>query len=395
MQPKTSVRQPVIAGARRQHLSALLRKWRRQPRKRSPLLFWTLLSLALLSDSGLLFVSARLLGVWESESPSADMAAWERLIDESRPFENTPARPALYSSLLAVFFFAGAAAVKLRWPLWRRRLLFAGMLSGLGCLGWSAALLGQAIRDGLLPICDGSQALLWPASLILGLGLFLAVLYRDAFLAFVASLASAIGFGAAIHWPLGLAEAWAGLPLALAENTSLRAHVLMLVSAYAALALAWSIAALTLVRVLLDAPSSERLRRLATLCLWPIRFGVPLLAASALLDGCRALEQGSARHGWNAQTLGTLLVLPGCAALVYAQRRGGMSSFRLLVCVVLGFPFLAMVWHTAALWDSGDLLFGSAFTAGAASCLAGLLSLSLATHAALRYYFGKQRILEV
>jgi hypothetical protein len=395
MQPKTSVRQPVIAGARRQHLSELLRKWRRQPRKRSPLLFWTLLSLALLSDSGLLYFTARLSGVWESESSAEGTAFWERLLPESQPFEYAPARPVLYLSLLTVFFFTAAAVVKLRWPLWRRRLLLMGLLSGLGCVGWSAAVLGQPIRDGLPPIYDGCQGMLWSASVILGLGLLLAALYRDAFLAFVAALASTIGYAAAIHWPLAFAEPWPTLPTGTADDGCMRVQVLILLSAYAALALAWTIAAFTLVRVLLDAPGSERLRRLAMLCLWPIRLAVILLAVSALLDGWRTLAPGSTWQGWNAQALGTLLVLPGCAALVYAQRRAGMSAFRLLMCVVLGLTFLAAMWQSAVRWGTGDLHLGSAVAVDVASCMAGLLSLSLASHAALRYYFGRQRILEV
>lgn len=389
MPPKTSVRQPVIAGARRQHLSELLRKWRRQPRKRSPLLFWSLLSLALLSDCSLLLLIIRFLDAWESASPAADSALWERF---RWPSEYAPAWPALCSSLLAGWFFAAAAAARVRWPLWRRRLLVVGLLSGFNCV---AVLLGQAIRDGLPPICDGRQGILWSASVILGLGLFLAVVFRDAFLAFVAALASTIGFAAAIHWPLAFAESWPTLPRGSEHDICLRMQVLMLLSAYAVLALAWSLAALTLVRVVLDAPSSERLRRLAMLCLWPIRLGMPLLATSALLDGWRALERGSAWHGWNAQALGTLLVLPGCAALVFAQRRAGMPSFRLLVSVVLAFTFFVMIWQIHVLWESGELQFGAALTVDVASCVAGLISLSLVAHAALRYYFGKQRILEV
>jgi len=55
MRPKTSVRQPIIAATRPRHLSDLLRSWRRQPRKRSPLLFWTLLILAVTMDTAIRF----------------------------------------------------------------------------------------------------------------------------------------------------------------------------------------------------------------------------------------------------------------------------------------------------------------------------------------------------
>ncbi len=395
MHPKTSVRQPVIAGARRQHLSELLRKWRRQPRKRSPLLFWTLLSFALMSDGGLLFLMSGLLDVWESVCPAGDSTVWEWLTWEGLPTRHGPALLPLYSSLVAVCFFTAAAVMRLRWPLWRRRLLLVGLLSGFASLTWSASFLGQAFQEGVPPIYDGIQGMLWTAAVVMGLGLILAVLFRDAFLAFVAAVSASIGFLAANCWPLAFTEAWPSLPHEIADDTCLRMQVLILLSAYAALALAWGTAALTLVRILLDEPSSERLRRLATLCLWPIRLGVLLLAASALLDGWRLLDRGFAWHGWSVQAVGTLLVLPSCVALVYAQRRGGMPPLRLLTTVVLGLASLAMMWQSTMLWESGDLHIGSAGAAEAAIILAGLLPLSLTTHAALRYYFGKRRILEV
>jgi hypothetical protein len=169
----------------------------------------------------------------------------------------------------------------------------------------------------------------------------------------------------------------------------------MLLSGYAALALAWSIAALTLVRILFDEPSSERLRRLAALCLWTLRLGVLLVAASALLDGWRGLDRGFAWYGWNAQALGTRFVLPGCAALLWFGRRGTMPPLRLLISAVLGLTLVAMIGmigSSVVFGRSGVLRFDATETV---SYLAGLFSVSLATHAALRYYFGKQRILEV
>jgi hypothetical protein len=172
-------------------------------------------------------------------------------------------------------------------------------------------------------------------------------------------------------------------------------QVLILLSAYAALTLAWSTAALTLTRIVLAEPSSERVRRLASVCLWPIHLGVVLLAASALLDGWRALQLGAAWHRWNAQAMGTLLVLPGCAALLYARRRGVVPPLRLLTAVLLGSTFLVMLGHFAERWGAGELRVDSALAADAGYCLAGLFSLSLAAHASLRYYFGKQRIFEV
>ncbi|GEM_PF-3388595 len=396
MQPRTSVRQPIIAGARQQHLSELLRQWRRQPRKRAPLLFWTLILLALMSDSGLLVLITRFLGVWGSSALPIECLAYE-----DRPREHLAARQALYWSLLTAGFFMAAAVFRLRRPQWRRHFLFAGLLAGLGCLGWSAAaLLGQAIPEGAAPLGTASQGILWSAALVMGLGLFFAVLFRDTFLALTGALVSGLGFLAAHHWPLACAGPWPPLLQGIVGDSYLYVPVLLLLSAYAVLALAWGTAALMLAQIVGTAPSSERLHRLAALCLWSIRLAVLLLTASALLDGWRTLShlldptQNGEMPGWNAQALGTFLVLPSCIALLYARWRGWLPPFHLLAAVVLGFAFVAMMGQVIARWRAGDLTIDTALAADIGFYEAGLFSLSLAVHAALRYYFGKQRILE-
>jgi hypothetical protein len=397
MQPRTSVRQPVIAGARRQQLSELLRQWRQQPRKRSPLLFWALLSLVLMSDGGLLFLATRLVGVWGFSLPPV-----ERLAYEYHPRESVVARQALYLSLLAAGFFAAAAAVRLRRPQWRRRLLLAGVMAGLGCVGWSASsLFGQTIPEGTPLVGDGNQVFLWPAVGVMVLGLLLALLFRNDFLALTGALVSSLGFLVASCWPAVFAELWPPLSHGSAGDICLNMQVVMLLSASAALALAWGTVALTLAGVLLAAPSNERLRRSATLSLWLIHLAVLFLAASALLDGWRAIpgffdpSLRTGTRGWSAQALGTLLVLPGCIALIYARRRGWLPPFRWLAALMLGFTFLAMGGHLAVLWGTGNLHLDSALSADIGFYVVGLFSLSLTTHAALRFYFGKQHIAEV
>ncbi|MHB1426466.1 MAG: hypothetical protein ACYC3I_25170, partial [Gemmataceae bacterium] len=598
MRPRTSVRQPVIAGVGRRQLSEMLRRWRRQPRKRSLLLFWILLALGLVSDSTLLLLGSRLLGVSDSSPPverrihvpyASDADLWEPLrpcvvrvegrarlfesfcgeavkritgaecfegrdplpvvvswmldgeanslkwdeypllrcedadlrailygegrgpsrmtraeqrhgryvepmtVSSSRSFRKilrgartkhglrlspverqavelqkrltlfqqirsgrviasgaemrtargalreayqsgdkelfaaalsdfleasrrdlgvqedsgelrrltweswlhdyAPVRQALYWSLLAVGFLAAAALVRTRRPRLHRGFFAAGLLACLGCLGWAAAgIIGQALRDGV-PLRDGSQGVLWWACVVLVLGLVLTVLFRDAFVAWTAALLSSGGFLAASRWSLAILEPWPSALEGTANTIGLDLPVLILLSAYAALALAWSVASLTLARVLLASPSSERLRRLTTLCVGSIRLGIVLLTASALLECCRGLEQGFSWRGWNAQAIGTFVVLPGCAALVHARRRGWLQPFSLLVGVVLGLTFLAMIGHSVWRGGIGETHPASALAGEPWLLLAGLFQISLAAHAALRYYFSKQRIL--
>lgn len=604
MRPKTSVRQPIIAGASKQRLSEMLRRWRRQPRKRSLLLFWIFLSLALISDSLLLVLGARLVGGWQlpTAAPAerhiyvpyaVDAALWEPLrhwviradgrtqlfesfcrkavreitgdehfegydplvvavswwldsgadalkwndypclrcedaelravlyrekrnpsclsrreqlhgryvepsvVSSSASFHDIlrnvriaagnlrlsslerkavalqnrlqrfqqirrgcfvggnraetetaraalvqeyqsenpdyfaaaltdfiaasrqtrgadedprdsrrfaceawlnkyrPAQMAAYLSLLAAGLFAAAAIVRIRRPRWRRGLLLAGCCACLGCLGWAAvAIVCGAIREGAL-VSAGGQGLLWSAFVVLGLSLFLALRGRDAFLAFTGTLASSGGLLLANRWPPVFAEYWPSVPEGMTTDPWLRLQVLLLVSAYATLALAWALAALTLARMLLAALSGERVRELAAICLRLLRIGVALLTASALLDACRALGQGAAWRGWNAQALGTLLVLPGCAALVYVRRRGWIQPFALLFSIVFGLTLTAMMWQTVHSGEIASLHLGDALAVEGWLFAAGFVSISVAAHAALRYYFGRQRILDV
>lgn len=143
----------------------------------------------------------------------------------------------------------------------------------------------------------------------------------------------------------------------------------LLLSANVALALAWGVAFLTLARLALSALSGEYLRRLATLCICFVSLGATLWTASAI-----------------RQTQSALFVLPGFALLGYAWRRGWIAPFRLLAGVLLGLAIVAMIGHGAVYWPIRGTPRDVAFH------LAGLLQLSLVAHAALRYYFGRQRI---
>jgi hypothetical protein len=166
-------------------------------------------------------------------------------------------------------------------------------------------------------------------------------------------------------------------------------QALTLISAYAALALGWGIAVLTLARMVLVPPTTERLRDLAKLSARSLGIAVILLAASAVLDGFRARVLSDPWRGWNAQAMGILLALPCCAALLYARFRSWIQSFGLLIGTMLVFTLILMGWYPALLREGGEGLHSN-LGAQASLLGAGLLNLSLSAHAMLRYYFCKQ-----
>jgi hypothetical protein len=313
-----------------------------------------------------------------------DETEMNRLTCEDWLTKRRPVRQAMVLSMLAAGLLSVGLMTRVRRPLWRRGFLAFGLLACIGCLGWSATEFHYRaiLHEGAL-VSDGSEAILWAASLAMGLGLGLTLLWRDAFIALAGSLVSSVGF-------VVVERCWPTLPNVLAGDARLSCPVLATVSAYAALALAWSMAVLTLGRLVLAPPSGERLRAIAARCARSIGMGLVLLAAEAIL-GVFATEPGDSCRGWDAPALRTFFVLPGCVLLLYARRMGWLKPFGLLVGSALAFTAIVMAWHILCrgTWDGH-----AAFDLAANAWLYGvcLVNLSLIAHAALRYYFGKQRV---
>jgi hypothetical protein len=320
-----------------------------------------------------------------------DTAALRRLAAETWLNERTPARKAMELSLLAMACLAAAALMKIRCSIWPRVLFRAGLLSCLGSLAWAtAALVGWSIRDGVL-LADAGQGMFFFAATTMGLGLLLALLHREMIAVGCAASVSSLGFFLASNWQSFVVERWPSWPSGIAHDACLRVQLLLLFSAYAALTLAWSVAVVAAGRVLISAPNGERLRRLATMCASALRIGVVLLVGSSLLDALRAGALGYAWHGWNVQALGTLLILPACSALLYARGKGWMQPFALIMGLGMAFTLLALMGVAVSHAETWEHFR----TADAWLYVVGLVNLSSIIHAALRYYYGRQRVFDV
>jgi hypothetical protein len=320
----------------------------------------------------------------EDEAASRCRLACEGWFNDQAPFQK-----ALYFSMAAVGLLAAASMAGARRPLGQRVFLVSGLVACAGCLGWSAAgFFCRAILHGGAPVSDGQEVLLWAASLTVCLGLALALLCRDSIIALAGSLASIPEFALANRWPLAFSADWPELPDLLSGDFWLNLHVLTLVSAHAALILAWGVAVLTLGLLVLAPPGRERLLQLGALCARSIGIGVVLLAAGVVFGRFCATEPGASWRGWDAQAVCALLTLPACGALLYARRMGWLQPFGLVTCSTICFTLIVLVWH-------GTLFLG-AWNQDVAPTLSGwvywggILNMSLAVHAALRYYFGRQ-----
>jgi hypothetical protein len=257
-------------------------------------------------------------------------------------------------------------------------------------LGWSASgFFCRAVLHGGAPVGDGLEVILWSASLSVGLGLVLALLCRDGVIALAGALVSVPEFALASDWPLAFSADWPDLPNLLSGDYWLNLHVLTLVSAHAALMLGWGMAVLTLGRLALAPPGRERLLHLAALCARSVGIGVVLLAAGVVFGQFCSAEPGSSWRGWDAQAVCALLTLPACGAVLYARRMGWLQPFGVVTCSAICFTLIVLVWHATLFlggWnqDAAPALTGWVYWGG-------ILNFCLVAHAALRYYFGRQR----
>lgn len=320
--------------------------------------------------------SRRALGV------EGDASVQHRLAAEAWLNQRAPERKALTLSLLAMVCLAAAALVKSRRPKWHRILFRGGVFAACACLAWStAALVAHSIQDNAL-LASGEQGMFYFAAATMGLGFVLALLHRERICARCATVASSVGFF--------LAQRGSSWPLTIDCDTCLRVQRLLLLSGFAALTLAWSVALVAAGKLLVVAPNGERLRRLAALCVSALRVGIALLVGNALVKGLRVLGMGHLWRGGNVQELAPLFVLPACFALLYARRRGWMPPFAVVMSVGVAFPLLILAMYGADRAETWRHLS----TADAWIYGAGLVNFSLLLHAALRYYYGRQRVFD-
>ncbi len=314
----------------------------------------------------------------QSSALEDDPAVRRRLAAEQWLNEREPTSKALQLSLLASACLAAAALVRMRRPVWHRVLFRAGVMSALGCLAWStAALVARAIQDDSF-FGDGERGTLFLAAATMAVGLGLALLHREAGVALLTVVASCLGFLLAQGggcWPTGFApDAWSS------------AQQFMLLSAFAAWTVAWSVAVVACCGVLCTAPNGERLRRLERSCLSAIRIGVVLMVASACLDGLRAVVLDDSWRGQGVQALGTLVLLPSGFLLLHMRRHGSIQSFTAAMSIAIALPLVVLIGfavHRLKTWSNLSAVEAWIHAVG-------LLSLSVAFHAALRYFYGRQ-----
>jgi hypothetical protein len=282
-----------------------------------------------------------------------DASVVRRLACEAWLNHHAPFRWAVGCGLLASAFLTVARVVKSA----RRCFILSGLLASAACVGWAASgLLCRAVLHGGPILLDPRSALLWLSFLTLVLGQLLSMAHRDSHPTIVGAITSAAGFGLAECW-------WASGSVASPGDVWLTLQLLLGLSAFAALVLAWGISALT--------PLATR----------AVAVALVLLAAATALGVIRASRPGYSSPGWDAPALGILIALPCCAALLFVRCVGWLSPAGLVMALLLGITTVLVAWHVSSPLAPGIWVVGAA-----------LVNVALVLHAALRYYFGRQRV---
>ncbi len=241
-----------------------------------------------------------------------------------------------------------------------------------GLLGYAAVAACAAAVSFWPKVGAGAVPALTATGLLAGaLGLLLAWTSRTGIFAFVGVLVSALLLFGADCWPVSgepRMPAWAAV---LHGGAWHEMRGLLVLSGYAALALAWGLGNLTLGLILLAPHRGSSIRDLSGTAFRALRLGVILLGVGAALG--RVPSWLSREACEPAAALAGLLLL-------HARFAGWVQDLGLAVGCVAGFMALLLAWCAAAWLPGAAVCF-------AWLCCAALANTSFALHAARRYWF--------
>jgi ABC-type transport system involved in cytochrome c biogenesis permease subunit len=320
--------------------------------------------------------------------PLLDTAATERELWFNRV---NPFQKAWLASLLAAVLLAAALATA-RWPGMGRAFFACGMAAYAGALVCAVAGFWCRVTiSGRPPVSNMYESVIWVAFMTALFGLLLELIYRKGVIAFAGALVSTLGFVLADQLPLTFSPSIQPLQAVLRSNYWLIIHVLTIVSSYAAFALAWGLGNLNLGLILLRPQRRDLIRTLSDFSYRAIQIGVVLLAAGTLLGGFWAAESWGRFWGWDPKEVWALIALLCYLIPLHARYIGWVREFGLALCSVICFASVVMAWYGVN-FVLGAGLHSYGFGGGNDAWVywGGLLNISLAVHAALRYLYGQR-----
>lgn len=158
----------------------------------------------------------------------------------------------------------------------------------------------------------------------------------------------------------------------LRDNFWLSTHVTTIILSYAALALSWMVANITLIRMRFGTLSKADYRYYQDLTYTCIKIGIVLLAAGIILGGVWADYSWGRFWGWDPKETWSLIVLLFYMVIVHGRYSSWIDTHRFIVLSAAGFMSVMMAWfgvnyilasglHSYGFSEGGAIFLGSFF----------------------------------
>lgn len=158
----------------------------------------------------------------------------------------------------------------------------------------------------------------------------------------------------------------------LRDNFWLSTHVTTIMLSYAALALSWLLANITLAKQRLQGLSNKDYRYYEDLIYTSIKVGVVLLAAGIILGGVWADYSWGRFWGWDPKETWSLIVLLFYMAVLHGKSTSWINTHRFIMLSAAGFMTVMMAWfgvnyilatglHSYGFSEGGALFLGTFF----------------------------------
>ncbi len=212
--------------------------------------------------------------------------------------------------------------------------------------GWACHTAGLALRwdiAGRAPVSDMYESLVFMGWGAIALGLGGALLLRRRILALAAGLVGFLCLAFSENLPVD--PAINPLVPVLAHTSWLALHVMTVMLAYAALALAMVLGHAMLFEGVRESGDATRLASLSALLDKVLRAGILFLAAGIVFGAIWANESWGRYWGWDPKETWSLITLLVYLGIVHGRYAGWIHHFGLGASAVLGFLSVVMTYY--------------------------------------------------
>lgn len=285
----------------------------------------------------------------EKEIPNFDEAYQSKVLAESI---YNRSRPFLFSWI----FYLGAGAA---W-IFRQRvknakngdgvfqkatrwvaILFSGLAISSHIFGFSL----RCYVAGRPPVTNMYESVIWVSLGVMIFAIILYGLHRQAFILSVASILAALGLIAGDAAPAMLDPSIHPLVPVLRSNYWLTVHVLTITLSYAAFALTFGLANVTLFYFAKNEKNPKTISLLNQITYRATQFGVVLIAAGTILGGIWADYSWGRFWGWDPKEVWALITLLTYITILHGRYTNWVSQFGFAMCSALSFLTVLMAWY--------------------------------------------------